>query len=312
MKSLVSDALLHSSRLVHGNGRLLRLESSSPPRLPCLVYLPPERHVDGRTLVSVHGVSRNVEEHVELYRPYADAYGVVLVAPLFAANRFRDYQRLGRKGRGPRADLALIRLLNELGGPLGIDSGWVDMFGFSGGAQFAHRFAMAHPQRVRRLSLGAAGWYTMPDKSLSYPLGVGDAAGLEGVRLDLSAAARLPTLVLVGELDDCPRDQELNRSREIRRRQGRTRRSRAQTWTQAMNAYSKRHREPAAVSLRVLPGVDHSFRTAVFAGAMGSHVFDHAYGEWTLTLPQRPDGRVCRPDAPGADAGLTNSETGVQ
>ncbi len=247
------------------------------PQLPYRLHVPPVPHPQGRILVSVHGVSRNAGEHLELLRPYAERSGAFLVAPQFAADAYPDYQRLGRKGRGPRADLALIRLLNDLGRTLSLDTGVVDIFGFSGGAQFAHRFAMAHPQRVRHLVLGAAGWYTMPDRGLSYPYGVADARGLNAVRLDALAAARLATLLLVGEHDNSPDDEELNRSGIVCRTQGAGRLQRAQAWKRAMDAYARRRGETSAVDLRVLPGVGHSFREAVLAGGMGALVFRHCY-----------------------------------
>ena len=277
MRILQSAMPMDSTTLSTASEQVLRLESSARPRLPCHVFIPRKRHPDGRMLVSVHGVSRNVEEHIELLRPLAERFGVVLLAPLFAEDCFPDYQRLGRKGQGPRADLALIRLLNELKGLLGQDTSCVDMFGFSGGAQFAHRFAMAHPQRVRRLSLGAAGWYTMPDRSLSYPFGVRDANGLDGVRLDVITAARLPTLVLVGERDNSTEDEELNQSKRVCRRQGANRRERAHSWVQEMNNFATKRGDSPATRLLVLPGVDHSFHAAVLEGALGAHVFDHSY-----------------------------------
>jgi pimeloyl-ACP methyl ester carboxylesterase len=272
-----TDILISESRDCHADGRSVVLESKSAPHLTYHLLLPRERHPDGRVLVSIHGVSRNAEEHIELLRPLADRHGVLLVAPVFAADRFRDFQRLGRKGRGPRADLALIRLLNELSIATGWDTSKIDMFGFSGGAQFVHRFALAHPQRVRRLALGAAGWYTMPDDTLSYPYGTADAAGLDAVRLNTVAAARLPTLVLVGERDDRADDEELNRSQMICGSQGDTRLRRAQNWTRAMNSFAASRGEPEQVSMLTLPGVDHSFRDAVIEGGLAAHVFRHCY-----------------------------------
>jgi len=241
------------------------------------LYLPRQPAGRRRVLVSVHGVSRNALEHIELFRDSADRYGVVLVAPVFTFEGFRDYQRLGRKGRGPRADLALIRILNEIQMAAGLDTGKVDMFGFSGGAQFVHRFCYAHSQRVRSLVLGSAGWYTMPDRSLQYPYGTADARGLDAVRFNLGAAARLPTLVVVGEEDDREDDEELNRSRFVVQSQGRHRLERARTWTAAMNTLAGRQGLPGSVDLQVLPGVGHSFRQAVLEGGLAHHVFEHCY-----------------------------------
>src|SRR5262245_62646255 len=38
---------------------------------------------DALPILSVHGISRNADEHAGLFAPYASAYGVVLVAPCF-------------------------------------------------------------------------------------------------------------------------------------------------------------------------------------------------------------------------------------
>lgn len=241
------------------------------------LYLPRQPGGRAQVLVSVHGVSRNALEHIELFRDLADSHGVVLVAPLFTFEGFRDYQRLGRKGRGPRADLALIRILNEIEMATGHDTGKIDMFGFSGGAQFVHRFCYAHSQRVRRLVLGSAGWYTMPDHSLPYPYGTADARGLDAVRFNLGAAARLPTLVVVGAEDDKEDDEELNRSRLVVQSQGPHRLERARAWTAAMNTLAGRQGLPGSVELQVLPGVGHSFRQAVLEGGLARRLFEHCY-----------------------------------
>jgi pimeloyl-ACP methyl ester carboxylesterase len=276
--------------------------SRSAPTLEYWLYRPRRHSRPRRVLVTVHGVSRNVREHVELLRGYADRFGVLLVAPLFNAEVFRDYQRLGRKGIGPRADLALIRLLNEIGRQTGVDTSKVDIFGFSGGAQFAHRFAYAHSQRVLRLVLGSAGWYTMPDVSLPYPYGTSDARGLAAVRLNTLAAARLPTLVVVGEDDDREDDEELNRSRIVMRSQGRHRVERARAWTSAMNALAEKDGVRGSIRMVTLPRIAHSFRQAVLEGGLARLLFEHCYG-WE----QRPAATDCADrDAAGFAGGRSD------
>lgn len=272
-----------------GTGCGMRLVTRAHPSLDYFLYLPEGYMYSGRILVSVHGISRNAQEHIELMSAFADRYGVVLVAPLFDAEVFSDYQRLGRKGAGPRADLALIRMLNEIGMRTGLDTSQVDMFGFSGGAQFAHRFAYAHSQRVRSLVLGSAGWYTMPNDSLSYPYGSADAKGLDAVRLNCVAAARLPILVMVGECDDREDDDELNRSSVVQKTQGRHRLQRAQSWTAAMNALARRHGASGSIEMVVLPEVGHSFSQAVMQGGMAQRVFEYCYKRPTFDPVQCAD-----------------------
>jgi len=258
--------------------RMLHLVSRSAPFLNYYLYIPRDRSGEGRVLVTVHGISRNAREQIDLFRRQADDYGVILIAPVFSRETFNDYQRLGRKGRGPRADLALIRELNSVAVQLGVDTSRVDMFGFSGGAQFAHRFAFAHPQRVGRLVLGAAGWYTMPDKTAAYPLGIGDARGLDPVSFNAAAISRLRTLVVVGKNDDCTDDDELNRSKSVLSVQGENRVQRARTWVESMNVLAGKYAGPGSVELSLLPGVGHSFSQAISDGRLAEHVFEFCYG----------------------------------
>lgn len=94
-------------------------------------------------------------------------------------------------------------------------AGPVDVFGHSGGAQLAHRFAMLNPHRVERLSLAAAGWYCLPDASMAYPYGLGideDPASLRWARRHeqaLSAYLSLPVQVFIGP-EDSLRDNTLH------------------------------------------------------------------------------------------------------
>ncbi|HHI76879.1 MAG TPA: hypothetical protein ENJ94_06875, partial [Gammaproteobacteria bacterium] len=55
------------------------------PSLPCALYLPDAARPPRRLLVSVHGISRNAEEHLQEGLPLAAAYGVALLVPRFSA-----------------------------------------------------------------------------------------------------------------------------------------------------------------------------------------------------------------------------------
>lgn len=102
---------------------------------PCqryYLYLP-RITAGARVFVTVHGISRNAEEHARLFAPFAERYGVVLVAPLFPANRFTKYQQLGKAGDGKRADQALHQILSEVGTLTGAAIDRLYLFGFSGG-----------------------------------------------------------------------------------------------------------------------------------------------------------------------------------
>lgn len=240
-----------------GGGQLISsVAGSAGGGLSYQLYLPATLQASRPVLTAVHGISRNHQDWLNLFKPSADTHGVALLAPLFDEARFRDFQRLGRHGRGQRADHALIRVLDKLSDEHGTQSS-MTLFGFSGGAQFAHRFAMVHSSRVRSLVLGAAGWYTWPDSGTGFPYGTRPISALPGVNFDLEKLLSIPIRVIVGS-DDTIRDQTLNCRARIDKIQGQTRRDRAENWVRAMRAQALSNNLPDRIDLQFLDGTGHS------------------------------------------------------
>jgi pimeloyl-ACP methyl ester carboxylesterase len=211
----------------------------------------------GRCLVAVHGISRNDSEIAEHFAPLADHYGIVLVVPRFGADRFPDYQRLGR--RGPEADRALLRLLEQLQASGVIAPGKVRLFGHSGGAQFVHRFVMAHPGRVARYVASAAGWYTLPDPSLPFPEGIGSCAERPDLAFHPDAFLTVPGHVLVGTRD-VSAGPSLRRSGALDAAQGSTRLERARHYVAAMARAAEARGLTPPLRLDTIADAAHRFR----------------------------------------------------
>ncbi len=259
-------------------GTVTRRILAADPELPYWVYLPAGAPQPKRIMVSIHGISRNIEEHLAALRPWADEYGVALILPLFDELDFFDYQRLGRTGHGPRADIPLLGVLDEVQKIDGLDTRKIDLFGYSGGAQFAHRFAMIHPQRVSRLALAAAGWYTWPNSCMRYPFGLNIETGLENASADIRAFLQIPMCVFVGK-HDVERSRSLNTSRLIDSVQGLTRRERARNWTQVIREEGLRRGIPVKIHYELLPRTKHAFRRAVTHGGLMGRLFGCFYEE---------------------------------
>lgn len=215
-------------------------------------------------VLCIHGISRDSREQVELLLPEAEARGYALLAPQFDEAGFGDYQRLGRRGRGPRADLALIECFRQLEAVAGRPFGQVYLMGFSGGAQFAHRFVMAHPDRIAAAVCASSGWYTLPDARKRYPRGLRADGDLAGVRFDPMKFLRVPILVSVGS-EDVERDFSLRRQPRLDASQGHNRVERAQSWHRAMADAAKERGLVSRTRYIELPGVAHSFRACVDA-----------------------------------------------
>ena len=264
------------------SGKVIRRRLGGRTGQRYYLYIPKTAGKRPPLLVSVHGVSRNARQHAELLAPMAERYGVVLLAPLFSKKRFPDYQRLGRAGRGPRADLALNRIIGEVLNLTDVDTSRLYLFGYSGGGQFAHRYAMAHPESVAGVVIGAAGWYTLPRDDTSFPHGVGLCRDLPSLRFDTGRFLRIPMTVVIGD-QDTDRDPELNQSKKVDLLQGRNRLERALTWVKTMNLVARSHGLPGHYRLEVIPGVSHSFAQGVAQGAMHRKIFAHLFDQKSFT-----------------------------
>jgi len=250
---------------------------ATDPQQVYFLYVPSRGAEDAPLFVTVHGISRNAEEHARLFAPYAEQYGAVLLAPLFPAERFPRYQRLGREGSGERADRKLGEILAEVAAITGAAADKLYLFGFSGGGQFVHRYAMAYPSRVARYMVGAAGWYTYPSNSARYPRGIRPRDDLPDLRFEPREFLKIPGGVVIGERDIKINDA-LNKSPRITGQQGVNRLERGLRWVEAMRATAAALGLATQYSYSVLPGVGHSFRRAMNRGGMGEVVFRHLFG----------------------------------
>lgn len=250
------------------------LEKGQPS---CLLSLPPQLGPRTPLMISVHGVTRQPIEHLLAFAPLAARAGAALLVPYFSETQHRRYQQLVHPRRGERADLALIEMAQHVAERHGLERERWHLFGYSGGAQFVHRFAMLHPHRVAALGVGAAGWYTLPDPELPYPQGLQGAAFLLGRALALPQFLKLPMRVWVGERDNEP-DRHLRDDPMIEARQGAHRLDRARHWVAAVEARASACGVVPDIALEVLPRAGHSFVRCVERGAMADKVVSFFFG----------------------------------
>jgi pimeloyl-ACP methyl ester carboxylesterase len=86
------------------------------------------------------------------------------------------------------------------------------VLGFSRGAQLAHRFAEAYPDRTRAAVVMSAGSYTVPSRldaqgqPLPFPFGMADLEARSGHPFEAKALGAVLFWVAVGGKDNNPRD----------------------------------------------------------------------------------------------------------
>ena len=273
---LAPTALKKSKNALQEPKRLRRRVLLADPSQEYLVYVPGTAGDQAPVVVSVHGVSRNADEHARLLSTYCETYGVILVAPIFSAEQHPDYQRLGRVGRGKRADLALNMIVAEVASMTGGCAETFYLFGFSGGAQFVHRYTMANPHRVAGAVIAAAGWYTFPDATRRFPYGTRMSKKLPAVRFDAEEFLSVPMTVMVGANDDT--QSGLRRTARLDREQGVTRIERARRWVEAMKACASAHHLDSKVTYQEIENCNHSFRRSMLRSGLGDKVFQAILG----------------------------------
>ncbi len=224
-----------------------------------------------RVLVLVHGIARQASYMMHTLAEHAERHGYTLVAPVFGYRYYEDYQRLGRRGRGKRADLALQAAMKDLRDHVGAGE-YFHLFGFSGGAQFAHRYVYAWPDKVRTVTLAAAGWYTAPDPGVRFPYGTGQTAKLPELRFDARHLARVPTLTLVGDRDRV-RDPALRQVDRVDFVQGRNRVARARWFHGAISSLAEATDAGVEHGIEVLDNTAHDFGEAVYQGGLADKLF---------------------------------------
>ncbi len=257
--------------------QVLRRARRDDPGQEYFVYVPGSGGVGAPVFVGVHGISRNAEELASMFSTYCERLNVVLVAPYFSQGHSTDYQRLGRSGRGPRADAALHSILEEVAWLTGAATARIHLFGFSGGAQFAHRYAMAHPHRVARAVVAAAGWYTFPDARKRFPYGIRASQDLPDLRFDPEEFLRVPITAIVGDQDTSTAG--VRSTRRVNEQQGQDRIERAKNWVESMQAAARAYHLDPLVSFESIPGGDHSFANLMESGQLGDRVFAALFGD---------------------------------
>jgi dienelactone hydrolase len=216
-------------------------------------------------LVAVHGISRNAAEIAMRFTAHPAFRQLTIIAPLFSKERFGQYQQLAVRRPGQtRADAGLNALLDRLAPELGCDTGRFRLFGFSGGAQMAHRYALHHPQRVARMCVVSAGWYCMPLPDLAWPYGMGDG---QGAAMFGPEFLDVPTTVIVGNRDTRV-DGTVRQDPDILEHQGRNRLRRARCYVRAVQTYAQCLGRPTGYRLLTLHGMSHDFTQCVNEGAL--------------------------------------------
>ncbi len=251
--------------------QLLTVRSSAGgPPLTYWAFVP-EVPSPSAALVLVHGSQRHSRQMFRAFLPDAMASDIPVIVPRFPASVFPGFQRLAGVAGPMAARVALNETLVDAREVLGVETERFAMCGYSGGAQFAHRFALFEPMRLARLIVVSAGYYTYLDPRLRYPYGIGSSALTGNETPDPDAFLRVPVHVLVGE-QDVDGGKSLRGGSALDSTQGRNRLARARRWVDHLEEAARRRNVASRVSFDLLPATSHSFSSAVHRGGLVSRV----------------------------------------
>jgi pimeloyl-ACP methyl ester carboxylesterase len=220
-------------------------------------------------VVVVHGIKREVDQMADLLTEQALAAGRTVILPHFNMRHWKRYQMAACPNR---ADVALLSLMRALVVEGHVNDGPFDMAGFSGGAQFSHRFAWMYPGLVGRLCLAAPGWWTFPERDVAWPRGTGAPearGGVQAVWLQANLRRFLDReIVVVVGTADTDRDRNLRAGVEIDAQQGFNRLERARNWVDAMQGAAHAAGLCPDITFDLLDGCGHSFDACVRRAAL--------------------------------------------
>ena len=180
-------------------------------------HVPAAYSASSKVVFALHGGNRDAEGVRNNMIQKSIEYNFVLIAPKFSSQNFSlgDGYNLGNvyeDGDNPSTStlndedewsFSIIEpLFDSVVSSLSLTEEKYNLFGFSAGAQFVHRFIQFKPNaRFNKVVAGAAGWYTVPDNNIPFPYGLDNSIL---TNTNLSNLLSKDLYIQVGALDNDP------------------------------------------------------------------------------------------------------------
>ena len=190
-------------------------------------HIPDSAHQSSPIAMVVHGSARDGEYLRNALKPESDRRNAIILMPNFGSAEYsNNYFLLGNlfdDGENPSVasqndstewTYAIIeQLFIHFRAEVASKDARYDLVGFSGGGQFAHRFALfAHRPQCDRIVACSSGWYTLPDAASPYPYGLGTTQRASDA--DVRKALATPLHLAVGSADTDPNSSGLRHTAE--------------------------------------------------------------------------------------------------
>jgi poly(3-hydroxybutyrate) depolymerase len=224
-------------------------------------------------LIVMHGVGRKAEEYRSDWRDVVEPRNVLVLVPEFSEEQYpgSESYALGNTvapdGIPVPEDQWSFHVVEALFDYVVRDvrSNARDyaLFGHSAGAQFVHRFVEFMPTHRAWIAVAAnAGWYTVPDDSITFPYGLKEAPSA----VDLHRIFDTNLVVLLGA-DDIDTDAQSLRRSDESDEQGENRLERGLNFYRSSRNIAAQESIDFRWRLTVVPGISHSHADIAAAAA---------------------------------------------
>tara|TARA_Y100000991_G_scaffold139653_1_gene105182 strand:- start:7094 stop:8011 length:918 start_codon:yes stop_codon:yes gene_type:complete len=233
-------------------------------------HVPAAYSASSKVVFALHGGSRDAESVRNSMIEKSIEYNFILIAPKFSQANFSlgDGYNLGNvyiDGDNPSDttlnnenewSFSLIEpLFDSVKNSLSLIEDKYNLFGFSAGAQFVHRFILFKPNaRFDKVVAGAAGWYTVAENTIPFPYGF-DNSILMSTNLNNLLSSDL--FIQVGAFDNNPNSTGL-RHNEFADAQGLNRVTRAVHFFETGQNIADYNNFNFNWSLHIIQGVGHN------------------------------------------------------
>lgn len=278
----VLSANAASLQLSQGSGEF---EITGDPAVPegrlmrVLYHAPSKIDAETRVWFVIHGANRNPDSYRNGWTDHVKDDNVLLLLPEFTRENFPGASsfNLGnvRQGNGQRPEAqwsfsTIERVFDHVRDNAGVEAEDYLIYGHSAGSQFTHRMLLFRPEtRARAAFVANAGWYTMPDRSIDFPFGLG---GVQVTDERLRQVLAMPVVVLLGDQDTDAEHQQLSQT-EGAMAQGPHRFARGHSFFEAAQARAEQMNVPFGWSLEIVEGVAHSNKGMAVAAARAMRGF---------------------------------------
>ena len=233
-------------------------------------HVPASYTASSKVVFALHGGSRDAEGVRNNMIQKSIEYNFVLIAPKFSSQNFSlgDGYNLGNvyeDGDNPSTStlndeeewsFSIIEpLFDSVVSSLSLIEEKYNLFGFSAGAQFVHRFIQFKPNaRFNKVVAGAAGWYTVPENNIPFPYGLDNSIL---TNTNLSNLLSKDLYIQVGALDNDPNSVGL-RHNEYADAQGLNRVTRAVHFFESGQNIAESSNDNLNWSLHIIQGAGHN------------------------------------------------------